>query len=150
MTMTAYPYTAASSEAEAAAAADAATEAAAATEEISLFEAIGGRPSLVAAVDIFYGRVLADPELGPLFPRGVVERHRAYVVTFLCGALGGPSSYRGPELSAAHRGFGISDAHFDRAAGHLDATLDGLGVPRDLTDRIIAIVATLRPVVVTA
>jgi hemoglobin len=144
MTMTTYPSTAASAEAAAEVAV------ATAAEEMSLYDAIGGRPSLVAAVDIFYGRVLADPELGPLFPRGVVERHRAYVVTFLGEALGGPGRYRGPELSAAHRGFGISDAHFDRAAGHLDATLDELGVPRDLTDRIIAIVATLRPVVVTA
>ena len=30
----------------------------------------------------------------------------------------------------------------------MSATLDGLGVPRHLTDDIIAIVATLRPVVV--
>ena len=32
----------------------------------------------------------------------------------------------------------------------LAATLDALGVPRHLADDIIAIVATLRPVVVTA
>ena len=64
-------------------------------------------------------------------------------------ALGGPERYQGPDLVAAHRGLSISDAHFDRAAAHLDATLDGLGVPRDLTDRIVAVVAGLRPAVVT-
>jgi hemoglobin len=119
-------------------------------EAISLYEAIGGRAALTAAVDAFYGRVLADAELGPLFPRGVGDRHKAYVVTFLGGALGGPSRYRGPDISAAHGGMGISDRHFDRAAGHLDATLDELGVPRELTDRIVGIVAGLRPAVVTA
>lgn len=53
-------------------------------------------------------------------------------------------------MAAAHQGLRISDAHFDRVAGHLDATLDELGVPRHLTDRIVGIAATLRPAVVTA
>jgi hemoglobin len=119
-------------------------------EAISVYEAIGGRAALTAAVDLFYGRLLADPVLGPLFPRGAGPKHRAYVVTVLGEALGGPERYRGPDLAGAHRGLGITDAHFDRAAAHLDATLDGLGVPRHLTDHIVGIVAGLRPAVVTA
>jgi hemoglobin len=119
-------------------------------EAISVYEAIGGRAALTAAVDLFYGRLLADPVLGPLFPRGAGAKHRAYVVTVLGQALGGPERYRGPDLASAHRGLGITDAHFDRAAAYLDATLDDLGVPRHLTDHIVGIVAGLRPAVVTA
>jgi hemoglobin len=119
-------------------------------EAITIYEAIGGRASLVAAVDGLYGRLLADPELGPLFPGGVAPRHRAYVVTILGEALGGPERYRGPDVAGAHRGLRISDAHFDRTAGHLDATLAELGVPQDLADRIIGVVAGLRQAVVTA
>ena len=126
------------------------TRSAAVTEAISVYDAIGGRAALTAAVDRFYGRLLADPALGPLFPRGVGARHRAYVVTILGEALGGPERYRGPDVAGAHRGLGITDAHFDRAAGHLSGTLDGLGVPRHLTDHIVGIVAGLRPAVVTA
>ena len=118
--------------------------------EISIYDAIGGRAALTAAVDNFYGRLLADPELAPLFPHGVGPRHRAYVVTVLGEALGGRERYQGPDLAAAHRGLSISNAHFDRAAAHLAGTLDELGVPRDLADRIVGIVAGLRPVVVTA
>ena len=59
-------------------------------EQTSLYDAIGGRAALTAAVDDFYGRLLADPVLGPLFPRGAGARHRAYVVTILGEALGGP------------------------------------------------------------
>ena len=125
------------------------TSAAAEAEATSVYEAIGGRSALVVAVDDFYGRLLADPTLGPFFPGGVGARHRAYVVTVLGEALGGPERYRGPDIAGAHRGLGISDAHFDRAAGHLGATLDELGVPSHLTDRIIATVAGLRPAVVT-
>ena len=119
-------------------------------QETSLYDAIGGQAALVAAVDVFYRRVLADPELSPFFPAGVGERHRAYLGTFLGEALGGPRRYRGPDIAAAHRGLGISNHHFGLVAGHLIATLDELGVPRHLTDQIIAIVATLAPAVVTA
>jgi hemoglobin len=119
-------------------------------EEISVYEAIGGRTALTAAVDDFYGRLLADPVLGPFFPGGTGPRHRAYVVTILGEALGGPERYRGPDIATAHRGLGITDTHFDLAAAHLYATLDGLGVPRHLSDHIVGIVAGLRPAVVTA
>src|SRR6516225_11035156 len=113
------------------------TSAAAEAQAETIYQAIGGRAAVTAAVDGLYGRLLADPELGPLFPNGVGARHRAYVVTVLGEALGGPERYRGPDLAAAHRGLGISGAQFDRAAVHLAGTLDELGVPRDLADRIV-------------
>jgi hemoglobin len=119
-------------------------------EGVTLYAAVGGRPALVATVDGLYGRLLADPELAPLFPRGVGERHRRYVVTFLAEALGGPHPYRGPGLPESHRGLGITGAHFDRTAAHLAATLDELGVPACLAGQIVAAVAGLRPAIVTA
>jgi hemoglobin len=122
---------------------------AAEADEISFYEAIGGRPALVAAVDLFYRRILADPELSPFFPGGVGDRHRAYLITFLGQALGGPSRYHGRDMATAHHGLGITNAHFDRVAGHLQATLDELGVPGELTARIVGIAAGLRPAVVT-
>ena len=117
---------------------------------INLYEEIGGRPALRAAVDAFYGRVLADPELAWLFTVGVGVRHRAFVVTALGQALGGPERYWGPLLADAHRDLGITDAQFDRAAAHLSGALDELGVPRPLAGQVIAVVAKLRPAIVTA
>ena len=122
----------------------------AAAEAISVYDAIGGRDAVAAAVDNLYGRLLADPEVAPFFPGGVGARHRAYVVTILGEALGGPERYRGPAVTSAHRGLGIRDTHFDRAAAHLAASLDELGVPRHLADHVVATVAGLGPAVVTA
>jgi hemoglobin len=117
---------------------------------VSIYQAIGGRAAVTAAVEGLYGRIIADPVLGRFFPRGVAAKHRAYVVTVLGEALGGPERYRGPDLAKAHRGLGITDADFDRTAGHLAATLDSLGVPGHLAGQIVGIVAGLRPAVVTA
>jgi len=115
----------------------------------TIYAAIGGRAAVTAAVDGLYRRLLADPQLNSFFPNGVAARHRAYFITIMGEALGGPERYRGPDLVAAHRRLGITNAQFDRTAGHLDATLDELGVPRHLADQIIAIVASLRPAIVT-
>jgi len=117
---------------------------------VNVYQAIGGRAAVAAAVEGLYGRILADPVLSRFFPRGVAAKHRAYVVTVLGEAIGGPERYRGPDLAKAHRGRGITDADFDRTAGHLAATLDSLGVPGHLADYIVGIVAGLRPAVVTA
>jgi hemoglobin len=117
---------------------------------VNVYQAIGGRAAVTAAVDGFYERLFADPVLSGFFPGGVAPRHRAYLITILGEALGGPERYRGPDLAKAHGGLGITDADFDRTAGHLAATLDSLGVPGHLVDHIVGIVAGLRPAVVTA
>src|SRR5215467_10226095 len=57
---------------------------------VSIYQAIGGRAAVTAAVDGLYGRLIADPVVGRFFPGGVAAKHRAYVVTVLGEALGGP------------------------------------------------------------
>jgi hemoglobin len=70
------------------------------------------------------------------------------IVAVLGEALGGPERYRGPDLAKAHGGLGITNADFDRAAGHLAGALGSLGVPGHLAGQIIEIVAGLRPAAV--
>jgi hemoglobin len=115
----------------------------------SLYDAIGGQPAITLAVDVFYAKMLSDPELKRYFPGGVGAKHRAHLAAILCQALGGPEKYDGPDLGEAHARHRITNAHFDKTAGHLAATLTELGVPEDLNGKIIEIVASLRPVVVT-
>ena len=117
---------------------------------VNVYHAIGGRAAVAATVEGLYGRILADPQLSRFFPGGVAVKHRAYVVTILGEALGGPERYRGPDLAKAHRGLGITDADFDQTAVHLAEVLDSLGVPGDLADHIVGIVAGLRPALVMA
>jgi hemoglobin len=117
---------------------------------VNVYQAIGGRAAVAAAVEGLYGRLLADPVLSRFFPGGVAVKHRAYVVTILGEALGGPERYRGPDLAKAHRGLGITDADFDQTAILLAETLDSLGVPGHLADYVVGVVAGLRPAIVTA
>jgi hemoglobin len=118
--------------------------------KLTVYEAIGGRAALTAAVDGLYGRLLADPELAGFFPAGVSDRHRRYVTTILAEALGGPERYHGPDLTRIHASLGIGDASFDAVAAHLAVVLSELAVPVSLAELVIGAVASLRPAVVSS
>jgi hemoglobin len=116
----------------------------------TIYEAIGGDTALVAVVDDFYGRVLADPELAGFFAGTNMTRLKGRQVEFFAAALGGPVSYSGASMRDAHRGRAIAQRHFDLVAGHLIAALAGAGVPDATVAQIVAAVAPLAGEIVTA
>ena len=62
-------------------------------------------------------------------------------------AFGGPNNYSGKDLTQAHAKLvkdGLNDSHFDAVAGHLNATLQELGVAKDLIGEAMAIAAGTR------
>jgi hemoglobin len=84
---------------------------------------------------------------GALIDRDRLGQHMA---DFLMAALGGPQSYTGREMAAAHAGRQITDDAFDRVIGHIVAVLEGLQVPAEWIAEIGAVVAPLRDPIVTA
>ncbi len=71
------------------------------------------------------------------------EKHKA----FLTMVFGGPNEYTGKDLRTAHTGLvekDLNDSHFDAVAGHLQATLDELGVPADIAGEIMTTAAGTR------
>lgn len=117
---------------------------------MSIYEEIGGQEALIAVVDDFYDRVLADPELAPFFNGTNLPRLKGLQVEFFVGALGGPDEYRGRSMNDVHRGRGIGQRHFDLVATHLNDALGGAGVPRETADTIIATIAPLAADIVSA
>ena len=89
----------------------------------SIYDRIGGKNALHAVVDEFYRRVTADSLLKPLFAKTDLQKQKQHQVAFLTAALGGPKAYKGKDMTAAHRGRGITDKHFAAVAGHLQSTL---------------------------
>ena len=117
--------------------------------EPTIYDAIGGDTALVAVVDDFYGRVLADPDLAGFFAGTNVTRLKGRQVEFFAAALGGPLPYTGASIRDAHRGRAIAQRHFDLVTGHLVASLVAAGVPDVTVTQIIAAVAPLASEIVT-
>ena len=114
----------------------------------SLYERLGGEPAVLAAVARFYERIIADELTRPFFEGLDVHAQVKKQVAFMSIAFGGPHEYHGRDLTEAHvklvKEKGLSDAHFDRVATHLEATLEELGVPEELVEEAMEIVGATR------
>lgn len=64
-------------------------------------------------VNVLYRRVLADPQLVGGFEGTYLVWLKCHQVQLVSQVPGGPVSYQGPELAAAHNGRGISEADLD-------------------------------------
>jgi len=116
----------------------------------SLYDRIGGEAAVMAAVDLFYQKVISDELTRPFFAGLDLEAQVKKQVSFMTWAFGGPTEYKGRDLRTAHAGLvknGLGDAHFDAVAGHLVATLTELGVAPALIQEAIGIVGSQRDAV---
>ncbi|MBL6953811.1 MAG: group 1 truncated hemoglobin [Alphaproteobacteria bacterium] len=113
----------------------------------TLFERLGGAPAVDAAVDIFYRKVLTDPSISDYFDTTDMDAQRAKQKSFLTMAFGGPHDYTGSDMRTAHQDLvkrGLDDSHFDAVAGHLQTTLQELGVAGDLIGEVMTIAGSTR------
>jgi hemoglobin len=117
---------------------------------VSIYDSIGGGPAVRVAVDDFYARVLADPQLAPFFTGVDLQHLKAHQRAFIAAAIGGSEIYQGRDMAAAHAGLAITDADFGAVVAHLVDTLAGLGVPGETIGHIGGALAPLRGDIVTA
>ncbi len=117
----------------------------------SLYERIGGEPALMAAVDLFYTKVLENELTRPFFSALSMDAQIKKQIAFMTWAFGGPESYKGRDLAAAHANLvknrGLDDRHFDAVVGSLEQALVELEIQRDLIDEVLVVVGTTRQAV---
>jgi hemoglobin len=101
-----------------------------------------------AAVQLFYERVLSDPELAGYFVNTDMEEQRRHMVLMLTAVLGGPNRYAGRGLAEAHQPLKIPLAHYRRVGEHLTGTLVQLSVPSDTIDHVRGVLAQVQDQVV--
>ncbi|MEG3636239.1 group 1 truncated hemoglobin [Verrucosispora sp. WMMA2044] len=118
------------------------------TAPVSHYERIGGAAAVKAAVELFYDRVLADPELAGYFAEVDMAGQRRHLALMLAVVLGGPNEYTGRDLASAHQPLNIPVAHYVKVGEHLTATLTQLGVPGDIIADVQAVLAQVQDQVV--
>lgn len=115
--------------------------------DATLYERIGGKDALDAAVDIFYQKVLADERINFWFESVDMAKQRGKQKAFLAYAFGAPVKYTGENMRDAHAPMvekGLNDDHFNSVAENLVATLTELNVPQALIDEVCALLETTR------
>jgi hemoglobin len=111
---------------------------------MGLYEELGGKAAVDAAVDIFYRKVLADERISHHFQDVDMDAQREKQKGFLTVAFGGPNHYSGRDLRAAHARLRLTEADFDAVIGHLGATLKELNVPDALIAQAAAVAVSVK------
>ncbi|WP_438853452.1 group I truncated hemoglobin [Agromyces sp. M3QZ16-3] len=114
------------------------------------YQAVGGGPAVAVVVDRFYQLVLDDDRLRGYFDGIEMARLKRHQVALVSQVMGGPTSYEGRELREAHKGMGITEEDFGAVAQHLVTALSGAGVPADIIDRVVGVIAGTQPDIVEA
>lgn len=109
-----------------------------------LYDRIGGEAAVDAAVDLFYRKVLGDDRISHFFETVDMDSQRAKQKAFLTVAFGGPNSYSGKAMRAAHAHMNLTDEHFDAVMEQLGGTLKELNVPDELIGEAAAIALSVK------
>lgn len=115
---------------------------------MSIFDRIGGAAAVTAAVDDFYRRLIADPDLTHFFDGVDMKRLKTHQRSFIAAALGRPEPYLGRSMREAHSHLDISAADFDRVVAHLVETLTDLEVSASIVEQVGSKLAPLKDEVV--
>ncbi len=113
--------------------------------EASLYQQLGGKAAINAAVDIFYKKVLADERINYFFEDVNMKKQHNKQKAFLATALGGPEPWTGKDMRAAHKNLpDLKESHFNAVAENLQATLVELKVPEKLIGEVMTVVGSVR------
>jgi len=110
----------------------------------SLYEQIGGKAALSAAVDLFYVKVLADERVNHFFEDVNMKAQHEKQKAFLAAALGAPTPWTGKDMRTAHKNLDLRESDFNAIAENLQSTLTELKLSEELIGRIMAIVASTK------
>lgn len=113
----------------------------------SLYETIGGRLRIQAAVELFYQKVFADESLRPFFEDVGMDHLRERQSMFVSMLLGGRIVYTGADIHTAHqhaRGMGMNGTHFDSFLKHFRTALEEVGVLHERMDQIMKLLEASR------
>jgi hemoglobin len=131
------------------------TAAQAANTEKSLYDRLGGKPAIQAVANGLVDQILVDNRVNKWFTHAAasVENTKGYktnLAEFLCVSAGGPCTYNGPDMMAAHKGRGVTGEAFAAVAQDLALVLDHLQVPEKEKNQVMQLVASLKPTIVQA
>jgi hemoglobin len=93
----------------------------------SLYKRLGGREGISTVVNDFTANMAADPRVSERFKDkkpAELEQFKSRLADQICEASGGPCSYYGKEMKAAHQGMRISDAEWNATVENLVKALD--------------------------
>ena len=121
-----------------------------APKDDQLYKAFGEKPGLVALMDDFMVRLLADARTGPHFKPSNQQRVKEQLVDQLCSLSGGPCVYKGADMKSSHANLDIKKSDFNALVEVLQASMDARGIPFRRQGEMLALLAPMHRDIITA
>ena len=120
----------------------------------SLFERLGGEHGISTIVDNTVENHMNNPNINTRFlpykdkpeQLAVIKQH---TIDFFSAGSGGPSIYKGRDMTAAHTGMNISPEEYMHAIDDIFAALDKNNIDEDSKKDVLAILWSLKGMIIS-
>ena len=120
-----------------------------ASKNDQLYKAFGEKAGLVALMDDFMVRLLADPRTGPHFQPANQQRVKEQLVDQLCDLGGGPCQYKGADMQSSHSNLDIKKSDFHALVEVLQQSMDAKNIPFRKQNEMLALLAPMNRDIIT-
>ncbi len=114
----------------------------------SLFDRVGGKPTLEKVHRALYDQIYRDPILSQFFVGVERDRQERQLTDFMIGAMGGPRPFVGKHPRDAHRHMLITDEMFVHRHQFLAKAIHAAGVSAPLAEEWLHLDSAFRRVTV--
>lgn len=112
--------------------------------DVTLYERLGGADGIAAITEAMLVRSADDPRIRDDFAEADIVHLHAMLTEHLCSLTGGPCTYSGRDMKAAHGGLGLTEADFNALVENLVDAMTEQGVPLGAQNELLAILAPMR------
>lgn len=113
-----------------------------------LFDRLGGMNGVTALVDDLVKRVSADNRINAFFAKADVPALKKQLTDQICSLAGGPCTYGGRDMRAAHKGMGIRNADFNAFIENVIAALHAAHVSAKDEGTLVGKLLPMKPDIV--
>lgn len=110
----------------------------------TLYQRLGGQAGIDALALDLLERSAADPRIRGDFAEADIVNLHERLVEQLCALSGGPCTYRGRDMRAAHMGLGITEADFNALVENLLDAMRARGLPVATQNELLALLAPMQ------
>ncbi|HNA28474.1 MAG TPA: group 1 truncated hemoglobin [Thiobacillaceae bacterium] len=119
-----------------------------ALETATLYDRLGGRPGIEAIVADIWNNHVSNPLIAKRYANSDPANVKRLVTEMCCAGFGGPETYTGKDMIAAHKGMNINDTEFVAVCDDVLKALDKNNVGKRERDEILCILYSLKGEVV--
>lgn len=114
------------------------------SRDATLYERLGGEAGIAAITEGMLARSAEDPRIRDDFAEADIVNLYERLVEHVCALAGGPCTYGGRDMKAAHVGLGLTEADFNALVENLVDAMTERGVSIAAQNELLAVLAPMR------